>query len=221
MSKCRVCNVEILDVTDYCPLCHSVLEQTEELENMYPDSKVMMRWLTFFSRIYLFIAIVLEMILFWINLKMDTEIWWSAITGLIFFYIYLIIRFAIIGESGYKSKVITLSLIGILTAIAIDVLSGYRGWSVDYVMPSVILVIDAAILWLMFYNHRNWQSYMMWQILMILCSILPPILYKMELERNEFMVFLPLIVSVALFLGTLIIGDRRARTELKRRFHIK
>ena len=32
MSKCRNCNVEILDETEFCPLCHSVLEQTEELD---------------------------------------------------------------------------------------------------------------------------------------------------------------------------------------------
>ena len=37
MSKCRNCNVEILDESEFCPLCHSVLEQTEELENMYPN----------------------------------------------------------------------------------------------------------------------------------------------------------------------------------------
>lgn len=221
MSKCRICNVEILDVTEYCPLCHSVLEQTEELENMYPDSRVMMRWLTFFSRIYLFCAIIAEAILFTLDLHTGSEIWWSSITGFILFYIYLIIRFAILGQSGYKSKVITLAVIGILTAIAIDILSGYRGWSVDYVLPAVILLVDAIIIWCMIYNHRNWQSYMMWQILMVLCSILPPILYRMELEHNEYMVFLPLAVSAALFLGTLIIGDRRARTELKRRFHIK
>lgn len=221
MSRCRVCNVEILDVTEYCPLCHSVLEQTDVLEDMYPDSKVMMRWLTFFGRVYLFCAIIGEGILFGINLYTDTTIWWSAITGLILLYVYMIIRFAILGKSGYKTKVLLLSLIGILTAVAIDMLVGFRGWSLDYVMPAVILLVDGIILWCMIYNRRNWQSYMMWQILMILCSLLPPILYRMELEHNEYMVFLPLAVSTAIFLGTVIIGDRRARMELKRRFHIK
>lgn len=221
MSKCTICNVEILDVTEYCPLCHSVLEQTDDLEEMYPNSRVMMRRLLFFSRIYLFCAILCEAILFGINFFAGSEVWWSVITGLIFLYLYMIIRFAILGESGHKSKIIILALIGILSSIAVDLVVGYRGWSLDYVFPSVILLVDLIILCCMICNRRNWQSYMMWQILMILCSLLPPVFYRMELEHNKFMVLLPLAVSLAIFLGTLIIGDQRARTELKRRFHIK
>ena len=38
MSKCHKCKIEVLDETEICPLCRSVLEQTEELENMYPNN---------------------------------------------------------------------------------------------------------------------------------------------------------------------------------------
>ena len=44
-------------------------------------------------------------------------------------------------------------------------------------------------------------------------------LYRKELEHNAYLAFLPLAASAAIFLGTLIIGGRRARTELARRFH--
>ena len=38
MSKCKNCNVEILDDSQICPLCHSVLEEGEEGHNTYPDA---------------------------------------------------------------------------------------------------------------------------------------------------------------------------------------
>ena len=38
MSKCKNCNVEILDDSQICPLCHSVLEEGEEGRNTYPVS---------------------------------------------------------------------------------------------------------------------------------------------------------------------------------------
>lgn len=222
MAKCKTCNIEILDETEICPLCHSILEQTDEVENMYPDVRFMMRKLTIFSRIYLFCAILLQALLFTINyIQFDeVEIWWSAISGLTLLYIYVLIRYAILGQSGYKSKVIILSLIAILTAIAMDLATGYTGWSVDYVLPSAILIVDVIILGCMAYNHRNWQSYIMWQILMVLCSLVPMGLYIAGLERNEYIAFLPIVFSLAIFLGTMIIGDRRARLELKRRFHL-
>ena len=220
MGKCWNCKVEILDETECCPLCKSILEQTEELENMYPDVRIRMRRLKLFSRIYLFCAILAEAALFCVNLLTESQIWWSAITGLAFLYFYMVLRYAILGKSGYKSKVTVLVILSILIAVVIDFVLGYRGWSVDNVLPVGILVVDAVVLICMIGNRRNWQSYMMWQILMILCSLIPMGLYIKELEQNPYMAFLPLAVSVTIFLGTIIIGDRRARMELVRRFHI-
>ena len=220
MSKCKNCNIEILDETEYCPLCHSVLEQTEKMENMYPDMRITLRRRMLFVRIYLFCAIVTEAVLFSINLQMQSEIWWSAITGLVFLWIYMILRYAIIGNSDHRIKVLTVAVICVFAAVGIDIVTGYRGWSVDYVLPSVILLVDVIILICMMYNHKNWQSYIMWQILMVLLSIIPAVLYFKGMERNPYLALMPAAVSGMLFLGTMIIGGRRAVTEVKRRFHI-
>ena len=133
----------------------------------------------------------------------------------------MLIRFAILGKSGYKSKIIILTLIAVLMVIAIDFVSGYRGWSVNYALPSGIILTDTGIIILMITNRRNWQSYLMWQILMILFSLVPMGLYLAELATQPYFAFFPLVFSASLFLGTVIIGDRRARLELKRRFHIR
>lgn len=173
------------------------------------------------SRIYLFVAIVAEAILVVINHYGNFETAWSLVTGLIFFYGYLVVRFAILGKTGYIAKTIVLTLIAILILIAIDFVSGYRGWSVRYVFPAAIISVDAGILILMCVNRRNWQSYIMWQIFMILCSFVPIILYLTGIIYVPYLALTALGTSVFLFLGTLIIGDRRARVELKRRFHIR
>ena len=176
MSRCKQCNVEILDETERCPLCHSVLEKTVEVENMYPNVRTMTRRLALLSRIYLFVAILVEALLIYLNVLSDSEMFWSAIPGLAMLYGYLVLRYAILGKSGYKGKIIVLTLIAILMVVAIDFVVGYRGWSVNYALPSAILLVDAGILVLMCINRRNWQSYMMWQIFMILCSVVPLVL---------------------------------------------
>ena len=109
----------------------------------------------------------------------------------------------------------------ILVLVAIDFLSGYKGWSVRYVFPAAIIAVDAVILVLMIVNRRNWQSYIMWQIFMILCSIVPMVLYLIGVIAVPYLALAALGTSVFLFLGTLLIGDRKARVELKRRFHIR
>ena len=188
MSRCKQCNIEVLDETERCPLCHSVLEPTIEVENMYPDVKIKTRRMMLLSRIYLFVAIVAEAVLVAVNHYGDFETAWSLVTGLIFFYGYLVVRFAILGKTGYIAKTIVLTLIAILILIAIDFVNGYRGWSVRYV---------------------------------ILCSFVPIVLYLTGIIYVPYLALAALGTSVFLFLGTLIIGDRRARVELKRRFHIR
>lgn len=221
MSRCKQCNVEILDETERCPLCHSVLEKTVEVENMYPNVRTMTRRLALLSRIYLFVAILVEALLIYLNVLSDSEMFWSAIPGLAMLYGYLVLRYAILGKSGYKGKIIVLTLIAILMVVAIDFVVGYRGWSVNYALPSAILLVDAGILVLMCINRRNWQSYMMWQIFMILCSVVPLVLYAVGIVTAPILALLAFAFSTSLFLGTLIIGDRRARTELRRRFHVR
>lgn len=221
MSRCRQCNIEILDETDRCPLCGSVLEHTVDMENMYPDVKVRARRMMLLSRIYLFVAIVAEAVLVVVNYYGEFETAWSLVTGLILFYGYLVVRFAILGKTGYIEKTIVLTMIAILCLIAIDFVSGYKGWSVRYVFPAAIIAVDAVILILMIFNRRNWQSYIMWQLFMILCSFVTIILYWVGVIYVPYLALIALGTSVFLFLGTLIIGDRRARVELKRRFHIR
>lgn len=221
MSKCRQCNIEILDETERCPLCNSVLEYTVDVEDMYPNVRMMSRKLMLISRIYLFCAIITEVILVYINIESDSQTWWSLIVGFSLLYVYMLIRFAILGKSGYKSKISILTVIAILMSVAADFVVGYQGWAVNYVLPSGILFIDAGILVMMIVNRRNWQSYMMWQLLMILCSIIPLVFSLVGIATSPLYGLLAFASSVFLFLGTLIIGDRKARTELKRRFHIR
>lgn len=220
MSKCLNCKIDILDETERCPLCHSILKQTEDLENMYPEVRYRFRRMDFISRLYLFIAIVIEFILFGINLLNFNGIWWFIISGLVLLYGYVVLRYAVIGKSGYRSKSMILILLFILSAIVIDYVSGYQGWSLDYLIPLAIISTDIALIILMIYNRQNWQSYICFQLLMVLCSLIPIILYLFGLEKQINLAILPMAVSASLFLGTIILGDRRARTELKRRFHV-
>ena len=221
MSRCKQCNVEILDETERCPLCHSVLEKTVEVENMYPNVRTMTRRLALLSRIYLFVAILVEALLIYLNVLSDSEMFWSAIPGLAMLYGYLVLRYAILGKSGYKGKIIVLTLIAILMVVAIDFVVGYRGWSVNYALPSAILLVYAGILILMCINRRNWQSYMMWQIFMILCSVVPLVLYAVGIVTAPLLALLAFALSTALFVGTLSLGARRARTALRRRFQVR
>lgn len=220
MSKCRQCGIGVLDETGRCPLCNTVLDGTDEMENMYPDIRVKTRKFVLVSRIYLFLAVVTEIVLVNICMLTDVQSLVYIISGLVLLFGYIVIKYAILGTSGYIAKTVVLTIIAVLMFVAIDFSVGYSGWSVNYAFPSGILLIDTGILVLMVINYKNWQSYMMLQIFMVLCSVAALILNALHIVTKPVMAIAALNVSAILFLGTLIIGGRRARVELKRRFYI-
>ena len=220
MSKCRQCNIEVLDETQRCPLCGSVLEPTVEVENMYPNIRLKSRKLVFISRLYLFCAIAIEIFLINLCMLSDVQSLVYIISGFVLLFGYIVIRYAILGTSGYIAKTVVLTIIAVIMLVAIDFSVGYNGWSVNYAFPAGILLIDAGTLVLMAVNNKNWQSYIMLQIFMVLCSIMAIILNFVHIVTNPIVSIVALNVSVILLLGTIIIGGRRSRVELKRRFHI-
>lgn len=222
MGKCRQCNVEILDHTQVCPLCKCVMEGEAAAENAYPDIRFRARKLNLAVRIFLFLAILSEVFLAYLNWKYFQGIYWSVISGAGFAYLYFIARFAVLNDNaGYRSKFLGLTFLGILYVILIDCVIGYHGWSVNFVLPGGLLFVDASILVIMFLNRRNWQSYIMLELFMILLSMIPVLLIFLGVVTETFISGLAFAASILLFLGTLIIGDRRARSELGRRFHVR
>lgn len=250
MKKCKYCQVTILDPTMVCPLCHSVLEAeldeepgtdrniqrsvtgnagreadfSEEADGsvigMYPDVKDVSRWLNFLVKLYIFLAIVAEVSLVIINYNTSHHIWWSAIAGIAILYFYITLRYSIQKNGGYLRTILIQIFGGVALTIAVDMIVGYRGWSVNFVAPSAILLLDLTIVILMLVNMENWQSYILLQILTILLGIAALILWRVGIITHPVVTIVAAAVSAAMFVGTLIFGDRRAKNELKRRFHV-
>lgn len=221
MNRCQKCNVIILDDTDRCPLCKHVLESDGTPgESRYPDAIAVTRKFRFWENLVLFVSIVAECVLIGINYNVDKQVAWSLVSGMILLYANVVLRMAVLGKSGYMAKTVCLVLLAIVMLLGIDYVTGYRRWSLDFVLPGGIMAMDLVLFILIIVNRRGWQSYMMPEILMILLSIIPVVLQQMHIIHFPYLAWASFGVSVFLFLGTLILGDQRARTELKRRFHI-
>ena len=223
MNKCMHCGVRILDDTDVCPLCHCVLQEEDgqpAIES-YPDIRLKAIKLELAGRIALFLAIVLGTLAIIINYTHPTSVWWSAIVVGGLADMMLILFFIVENKrAGYRSK----ALLGVACIAAdmvlIDYVFGFTHWSLDYAVPAALLVIDIMIVIVMFVNMRNWQSYLLFQIFMILCSGVCVILSLTGVIRRPIMSYAAFGLSCAMFLAAFIIGGRRARNELKRRFHV-
>ena len=222
MRECRNCKVEILDDTAVCPLCSSVLEISGAVQEgaAYPDVKAAVRKLSFIVRLYSFLAIVSEAALIVVNYLYFHGVWWSAVTGICILYFYLTLKYSLQKNKGYQTVIVMQVIGAVLLVIAADNIIGYRGWSVNYVLPGAILLLDGTIGTMMIVNASNWQSYLLMQILTVMASIACAVLWYFGILTKPFLALAALAVSLCMLLGTLIFGDRKAKAELQRRFHV-
>ncbi len=223
MNKCLHCGVNILDQTDVCPLCQCVveLEGEDTAFERYPNIRLKGRKLELVSRIALFLAIVLSALAVLLNYTMESDMMWSVIVVGVLAYLMLFLLYIIANEhAGYRSKVVIGVACGAADLVVIDYVLGFKHWSLDYAIPLALLAMDLMIIVVMFINIRNWQSYLLFQIFMIVCSGICVVFCLFDVIRHPLMSYVALGFSSVMFLATFIIGGRRARNELKRRFHV-
>ena len=186
----------------------------------YPDVKGVSRKYRLLENIILFLSIVGQIVLTTVDYMTDQGINWSFIVLLVVIYANVTLRLAIVGRNGYIFKIVSTFVFTVLFLEGIDLLTGASGWALTFVFPSAILAMVLATIILMIVNIRNWQSYMMMQLFLVLMSVIAMILVAVKVIWFPYLAMGAMGASLFLFLGTLIIGDKRARTELKRRFHI-
>lgn len=222
MKICNRCHVKVMDEIKVCPLCQNVLNPLDDeiTEDMYPEIEFDVHKYHIIIRVFLFFSILVGIVLMTINYLTYTSTVWSIIPVGVIIYFILTIKYSIQNNANFAAKILVQTLGAILLVVLIDIVIGYRGWSVDYAVPGIIIIANAAILILMIVNFMNWQSYLMFQIGMLLFSLIPVILYFRNIITHPVMAFVAAGFSVVTLIGTMIFGDKKAKNELMRRFHI-
>lgn len=241
MSKCKRCNIEILDKSLSCPLCNGVLEldiphtsvstdnpDDQNAKNdmisksiMYPDITPAIKRMNFITKLIIFCSVIAEGILIYINYMTYKEVKWSAICGVGLVYACFSLIYSFKHNKSHRKKIMVQATLIMPVLILIDYALGYTGWSIDFAIPCVIAVVDIAILVLMIINTSNWQSYILLQVyILIICIVLSIFMFCGLFFKHFLFMVIADLLTILLLAGTLLFGDHRATNELKRRFHM-
>ena len=221
MSKCSNCGIELKDPAAVCPLCRCIVESDgEPAEATYPRAEKGIQKIQRALNIYTFAAIVAEIILVWINYAAKGSFGWVIIVAGLFVYGFVTLKVSIQMHTGYRLKMILQTLLGVAVLLLIDTQTGFYGWSLQYVLPAAFILMDVAIIVLMIVNNRNWQSYLPMQLLVIALCFIPFVLNYFHMPSHLLMAFIAMAVAILTFVGSMIVGGKRARDEMFRRFHV-
>lgn len=140
MARCEQCKVNIEDDKNRCPLCGSVISNQSKGEDIFPFIPTIYEEFNLFIRILIFISIVIAVLSMSINLIFTKDGRWYllVIAALLCFWISFIF---IIKKKDNIPKTIVWQVV-IITTLAViwDYSMGYKGWSINYILPSICTV---------------------------------------------------------------------------------
>ncbi|WP_143452740.1 DUF6320 domain-containing protein [Konateibacter massiliensis] len=222
MKRCNECKVEIIEDTSVCPLCQHGLEtiSEEKQRKIYPAVEFDNQKFKLLIRIFVFISIILGAGLLTVNIVTYHGVWWSLICHGAIIYFWITVRYSIQNNTNYAAKILVQTIGGMALCFLIDMVVGYQGWSINYAIPTIILAAYLGIVMLMIVNFMSWQSYILFQITLVIFSMILLGLNFLNIITHPVLSYVTAGITLVIFIGTIVFGDKKAKTELIRRFHI-
>lgn len=225
MKRCPSCKINIDTNRKTCPLCYDILEDldNEELEKpTYPLYVVKKNKGNWFLKSVIFICILTTLLTLMINLvtRKDGERLWFPYVAASMLYVFILIRNCILSKNNTAFKILVQMLSISLLVYIIDYFSGYKGWSINYVIPMLSAASSFTIVIVLLAKKVKYSEYIFCLISSLILGMVPFILWIFK----QVWVLWPSLVaasfSLVVFLGIIIFADKATKEEFKKRFHI-
>ncbi|MFA9465529.1 MAG: DUF6320 domain-containing protein [Velocimicrobium sp.] len=229
MKLCKRCNLYVKDQSDLCPLCGELLlddtpDASVEMQSfsMYPPIEFNLGAFHIIRRIFMFLSFLTGIVLFVINYATYdvAPVLWSLISAAAIIYAMLTVYYSILRNSNLASKILVQTIGASVLCIIIDNVIGYKGWSINFVIPALILVSNLVVIVLMIVNPMKRQTYFMYQLTITIFSILSFALCFTPIITKKGFAIVAGITCILSLIGSILFGDKGLKNELIRRFHM-
>lgn len=223
MNKCLQCGVFIDESLKKCPLCHrNILDAKTSLKSSwYPTYNIARidRHMSFQSKMILFLSITIISVCLLINLLSGIEHPWVLYVAGPVLYLLLLIHSTILSNSHVGTKIL-LQILGISNMLfIIDFLSGYYRWSVNVIIPFLVIMGTFLITIILIKKRMLWNEYIGYVITMIFLGFIPAVLYLIGIANIIWPSAVSALYALLTTVGMLMFSNKKFRNEIEGRFH--
>lgn len=222
MYRCKNCNINVDESQNRCPLCGALLGERKTTDFSYPSYnekksiwKAILRWTTFLSIAAIAICVFINTFTY-MNLRML----WSL-------YVILSLALAWSESLNWSSrrkflpeKLFTTYYQVSVFLFCLDLLLGYKGWSLSYALPILSSVLIITYISIMAGSERLYKRFFGYMVLSFFSSMIPAILNLLGLTSPDWLSMLPLLLSILVFSGLYVFSGKKMKREIKKRFRL-
>ena len=129
----------------------------------------------------------------------------------------------IVGQRKWKNirkMVMYEVIIGMILCIAYDWYTGWKGWSVQIVLPLTVVGMNLLYFILGFVDRKHQTDYGIYFLLTIMATVLVVILVCVGVMHNTMLVTVTTGIGVLLLIAKIIFQGKTFLSELSRRLHV-
>jgi hypothetical protein len=221
MKHCKKCNMNVRGTSDYCPLCQSSLSGSADgSRDPFPFITTLYKRHNLFFRLLIFGSIAASAILLLINCLIPTRIFWSlfAVGGILCFWLYLAV--AVRKRHNIPKSILYQTVLIVVLAVLWDYLTGWRNWSLDYVIPFLFIGTSIALSVTAKVMRMKLDDYFFYLFIHILFGIIPLIFLLTHRVNVLYPSLACVTFSVISLAGLAVFKGEKIVEEFKNRFQL-
>ncbi len=220
MQYCPKCRINIQGRKACCPLCHGKVKEEGEGEEVavFPVLKTSgVSWMSF-ARVVTFLMIACEIVFVMIAFFTHFTYSWmmfAMLGALLVWADILVTRYV---HSNLLKLISVESIFACLIVVLVDFITGFRGWSVCWVIPIALPVLSLITFMIAKIQRFRLTEYVMYLLLDFICAmLLLPFLIK---GSFAFELLMEIAVTGYLILAAAVVifGFKSFRAATSRRF---
>ncbi|MDD3999791.1 MAG: DUF6320 domain-containing protein [Bacilli bacterium] len=224
MKKCNSCNLKFETKRKSCPLCFETLQSLSEdiVQPAYPKLEkephkynVLLRISTFLTILAIFASILINLFTY----KQFRSLW-SIIVILGVLYFWVLLRSTFRAKNNVPMRLVIQMLMLSILVIGIDSVTGFKRWSLNYVIPFLSMASLLAIISVLIGSLVRFAEYLLYLLAAIILGFIPIILWLVNLIDVLWPSLAAASLSFVTIIGMIVFADKETKEELKKRFHI-
>lgn len=171
-------------------------------------------------KIFLISSIILALLLTLINKLTTPEVPWAALANAGIIYVWITVFYSIKKNINIAGHVLIQAIAISLLTVFIDYKLGFKKWSINIAVPIIIMIANATMLILTIVSHKKFIKYAIYQLIIVLFSMIPVILISENIIENKVLSIVASSISVLNLVLTLSLCAKDVKAAVIRKFHI-
>lgn len=172
------------------------------------------------TKIAIISSVLVAIILIIINKLTTPQIHWAAIANSGIIYIWIVVIYSVNKNVNIAGHVTVQTIAISALTVFIDYKLGFRGWSLSISIPIIIIVANLAMLILTIVSHKKFIKYAIYQLIIVLFSMIPIILISENVLENKVLSIVASSISILNLILTLSLCAKDVKAAVVRKFHI-